>query len=117
MNWATLQNTPFQYFKHFTHEGGISTPLIEDILREINRGAWAAGYTGQSPERLKLHQQNWHTFHTTTLKGQGGPCDGEYYGLPWPCWLAYGRWRRWAVWCCNAKWCSSTWRWRTLLLW
>jgi arylsulfatase A-like enzyme len=28
MNWATLQNTPFQYFKHFTEEGGISTPLI-----------------------------------------------------------------------------------------
>jgi len=28
MNWATLQNTPFQYFKHYTEEGGISTPLI-----------------------------------------------------------------------------------------
>lgn len=61
-------------------------PAIEDILREINRGAWAIGYTGHSPERLKLHQENWHTFHTTTLKAQGGPCDGEFYGLPWPCW-------------------------------
>ncbi len=28
MNWATLHDTPFRYFKHFTHEGGISTPLI-----------------------------------------------------------------------------------------
>ncbi|AJA07306.1 sulfatase [Sphingopyxis fribergensis] len=28
LNWATLQNTPFQYFKHFTEEGGIATPLI-----------------------------------------------------------------------------------------
>lgn len=28
LNWATLQNTPFSYFKHFTEEGGISTPLI-----------------------------------------------------------------------------------------
>src|SRR3546814_11322907 len=27
-SWATLQNTPFQYFKHYTEEGGISTPLI-----------------------------------------------------------------------------------------
>jgi formate dehydrogenase major subunit len=70
--------------KHIKVEN--DTPLIEDILREINRGAWAAGYTGQSPERLKLHQEHWHTFHTTTLKAQGGPCDGEYYGLPWPCW-------------------------------
>jgi len=61
-------------------------PRIADILREINRGAWATGYTGQSPERLKLHQENWHTFNTTTLKAEGGPCDGEFYGLPWPCW-------------------------------
>jgi arylsulfatase len=28
MNWATLSNTPFRRYKHFTHEGGISTPLI-----------------------------------------------------------------------------------------
>ena len=28
MNWATLGNTPFRRFKHFTHEGGIATPLI-----------------------------------------------------------------------------------------
>jgi arylsulfatase len=27
-NWATLANTPFRRYKHFTHEGGISTPLI-----------------------------------------------------------------------------------------
>jgi arylsulfatase len=27
-NWATLENTPFQWFKHFTKEGGISSPLI-----------------------------------------------------------------------------------------
>ncbi len=28
MSWATLSNTPFRRYKHFTHEGGISTPLI-----------------------------------------------------------------------------------------
>lgn len=28
MNWASLQNAPFRYFKHFTAEGGISSPLI-----------------------------------------------------------------------------------------
>lgn len=27
-SWAFLQNTPFRRYKHFTHEGGISTPLI-----------------------------------------------------------------------------------------
>jgi len=61
-------------------------PLVEDITREFNRGMWTIGYTGQSPERLKLQQQNWATFDFTTLKAEGGPCDGEYYGLPWPCW-------------------------------
>ena len=73
-----------QLTKHIKVNG--EEPLIEDILREINRGMWTIGYTGQSPERLKLHLQHKHTFNTTTLKAEGGPCDGEYYGLPWPCW-------------------------------
>ncbi|HEX7073328.1 MAG TPA: formate dehydrogenase subunit alpha, partial [Hyphomicrobiaceae bacterium] len=54
--------------------------------REFNRGTWTIGYTGQSPERLKLHMQNQYTFDPTTLRANGGPCDGDYYGLPWPCW-------------------------------
>ncbi|MDT8826601.1 formate dehydrogenase subunit alpha [Vibrio vulnificus] len=61
-------------------------PVIEDITREFNKGMWTIGYTGQSPERLKAHQQNWHTFHKTTLAAEGGPANGETYGLPWPCW-------------------------------
>ena len=61
-------------------------PRVEDITREINRGMWTIGYTGQSPERLKLHMANKHTFDTTTLKAEGGPADGDYYGMPWPCW-------------------------------
>lgn len=73
-----------QMFKNIKVEGTV--PVIEDILREINRGTWTIGYTGQSPERLKRQLENKHTFNTTTLKAEGGPCDGEYYGLPWPCW-------------------------------
>jgi arylsulfatase len=26
--WANLSNTPFRYYKHWVHEGGIATPLI-----------------------------------------------------------------------------------------
>ena len=26
--WANLSNAPFRYYKHWTHEGGIATPLI-----------------------------------------------------------------------------------------
>ncbi|HEY8608050.1 MAG TPA: formate dehydrogenase subunit alpha [Noviherbaspirillum sp.] len=61
-------------------------PVIEDILREINRSCWTIGYTGCSPERLKLHMHNKHTFNPTTLRAESGPCKGDYYGLPWPCW-------------------------------
>jgi formate dehydrogenase major subunit len=60
-------------------------PEPESILREINKGTWTIGYTGQSPERLKLHMKNQHTFDVKTLRAKGGPCDGDYYGLPWPC--------------------------------
>ncbi len=60
-------------------------PEIESVLREINRGVWTIGYTGQSPERLKLHMKNMNTFDVKSLRAKGGPCDGDYFGLPWPC--------------------------------
>ncbi|MDJ0739234.1 MAG: formate dehydrogenase subunit alpha [Gammaproteobacteria bacterium] len=73
-----------ELFKHIKVNG--EEPLIEDITREFNRGMWTIGYTGQSPERLKLHQQNWGMFDYTSLKAEGGPADGDFYGMPWPCW-------------------------------
>jgi formate dehydrogenase major subunit len=71
-------------FKHIKVEK--NQPDVEDITREFNRGMWTIGYTGQSPERLKKHMANQATFDKTTLRANGGPCDGDYYGLPWPCW-------------------------------
>ncbi|MFV0369262.1 MAG: formate dehydrogenase subunit alpha [Hyphomicrobiaceae bacterium] len=73
-----------EMFKNIKVEG--TEPDIEDITREFNRGMWTIGYTGQSPERLKAHMANQHTFDKVTLKANGGPCDGDYYGLPWPSW-------------------------------
>ncbi|MCL4765219.1 MAG: formate dehydrogenase subunit alpha [Hyphomicrobiaceae bacterium] len=73
-----------EMFKHIKVEK--NEPLVEDITLEFNRGMWTIGYTGQSPDRLKLHMANQHTFDRLTLKANGGPCDGDYYGLPWPCW-------------------------------
>ena len=60
-------------------------PEPESILREVNKGTWTIGYTGQSPERLKLHMKNMATFDVKSLRAKGGPCDGDYFGLPWPC--------------------------------
>jgi formate dehydrogenase major subunit len=60
-----------EMFKNITVEENV--PLIEDITREFNGGMWTIGYTGQSPERMKLHMANQHTFDRTTLQAVGGP--------------------------------------------
>jgi len=71
---------------------GWDEPQPEDLLREINRGMWTIGYTGQSPERLKAHMRNMNVFDVKTLRAKGGidketgyKLDGDYFGLPWPC--------------------------------
>ena len=73
-------------------KGGMMEPETESILREINRGSWTIGYTGQSPERLKAHMRNMHMFDVKTLRCKGGKdaetgydMTGDYFGLPWPC--------------------------------
>ena len=66
-------------------DGAVSA---ESVLREMNRGLWSIGYTGQSPERLKLHMQHQDKFDLVTLRAKpGAPAEiaGDVYGLPWPC--------------------------------
>jgi len=71
-------------FKNIKVENNL--PIAEDVLREMNRGSWSTGYCGQSPERLKLHMANQKDFDMRTQRASTGPCKGDYYGLPWPCW-------------------------------
>jgi formate dehydrogenase major subunit len=63
-------------------------PEPESVLREINRGGWSTGYSGQSPERLKAHMKNQAKFDIVTLRApkDGSEVSGDTYGLPWPCW-------------------------------
>jgi formate dehydrogenase major subunit len=89
----------FGFAKEFTAKiklakgkGGMTEPDMEDTLREINRGVWTIGYTGQSPERLQAHMRNMHVFDVKSLRAKGGKdaktgyvLDGDYFGLPWPC--------------------------------
>ncbi|MHA1127922.1 MAG: formate dehydrogenase subunit alpha, partial [Alphaproteobacteria bacterium] len=58
---------------------GVSESTARTFQREL-RG------TTKAVERIKAHMANQHTFDKTTLQAIGGPVDGEYYGLPWPCW-------------------------------
>ncbi len=83
---ATKLGFADKMFKNIKVEN--NRPVAEDILREINRGGWSTGYSGQSPERLKAHVRHRDKFDLVTLRA---PADvpevgGDYYGLPWPCW-------------------------------
>lgn len=57
----------------------------DDATDEIARNTQSIGNNGRTAARLKRHQENWHNFDPDTLLGRG-PVEGEYYGLPWPCW-------------------------------
>jgi len=53
--WANVSNTPFREFKHWTHEGGISTPLIVHWPAGIQRTTTNETPTGrlvQEPSHL-----------------------------------------------------------------
>ncbi|KPF49400.1 formate dehydrogenase [beta proteobacterium AAP51] len=87
-----FKNELVKNFKMVKGKGGMEEPETESILREINKSVWTIGYTGHSPERLKAHMRNMHVFDIKTLRAKGGidketgyKLDGEYFGLPWPC--------------------------------
>ena len=83
--FATKFGWADRFFRNISMDAE-NVPNIEDVTREFNGGMWTIGYTGWAPERIKAHMANQHTFDRTTLQAVGGPVDGEYYGLPWPCW-------------------------------
>ena len=45
-SWANLSNTPFRWFKHWVHEGGIATPLIAHWPKGIRNGGTLSHETG-----------------------------------------------------------------------
>ncbi len=50
LNWATLQNTPFSYYKHYGEEGGVASPLIAHWPKGI--GARLNGTLVRAPSHL-----------------------------------------------------------------
>ena len=70
-SWATLENTPFRRYKHFNHEGGISTPLIAH---------WPAGIAA----RGELRHQPGHLIDimATCVDLGAAPYPKEFGGKP-----------------------------------
>jgi arylsulfatase len=66
--WANVSNTPFRRFKHWVHEGGISTPLIVQWPAMITKG----GLVHESAHIIDLMP--------TFLEAAGVPYPVEYDG-------------------------------------
>jgi len=70
-SWAYAQNTPFLLYKHFNHEGGISTPLIAH---------WPAGIAAKN----ELRRQPGHVIDVmaTVVDVAGAAYPKEFNGKP-----------------------------------
>lgn len=70
-SWANVSNTPFREYKHFVHEGGISTPLIAH---------WPKGI----PRRNALESQPAHLIDimATCVAVSGAKYPAEWNGQP-----------------------------------
>lgn len=74
MSWATLNNTPFARYKHFTHEGGISTPLIAH---------WPAGIPASRQGQLEKQPGHLIDIMATCvdLAGAAYPAERNGHGI------------------------------------
>jgi arylsulfatase len=70
-SWATLNNTPFRRYKHFTHEGGISTPLIAH---------WPAGISHQREGKLESQPGHLVDLMATVVDITGAKYPAEFNG-------------------------------------
>lgn len=69
--WATLSNTPFRRYKHFTHEGGISTPLIVH---------WPAGISSDHNGQLRTEPAHLIDLMPTFVEVSGAEYPTQYNG-------------------------------------
>lgn len=70
-NWANLANTPFARYKHFTHEGGISTPLIAH---------WPAGIPADRNGKFEAQPGHLIDVMATAVDLAGAGYPAEYAG-------------------------------------
>lgn len=66
--------------------GPWGTKLVDSIAAEWSMGMRTIGMVGQTLKRIKRQQKYAHMFDTTNKIAEGGPVNGESWGLPWPCW-------------------------------
>ncbi len=70
-NWANVSNTPFREYKHWVHEGGISTPLI------VN---WPAGIPAARRGKLEVQPGHIIDLMATCVALSGAAYPREWQG-------------------------------------
>ena len=74
--WANLSNTPFRLYKHFTHEGGIATPLIVHWPGQVEAGG-IRHVAGQLPDIMATILDVTGADYPATRDGHAvPPCEG-----------------------------------------
>ncbi|WZP00938.1 sulfatase-like hydrolase/transferase [Isosphaeraceae bacterium EP7] len=71
--WANVSNTPFREYKHWTHEGGISTPLIAH---------WPAGIKGERAGKLETQPGHLIDLMATCVDLSGAAYPTKIDGQP-----------------------------------
>ena len=75
--WANLSNTPFRFYKHWVHEGGIATPLIVHWPAGV-RDAGIRHRPGQLPDIMATILDVCGATYPSEHNGQQiPPCEGE----------------------------------------
>lgn len=67
--WANLSNTPFRFYKHWVHEGGIATPLIMHWPEEIQDKGALRHSPGQLPDIMASILEVANVTYPKTYKG------------------------------------------------
>ena len=75
VGWANLSNTPFRLYKHWTHEGGIATPLIVHWPKGIVDGGKIRHQRGYLPDVMAT---------VTAIAGAAYPKERHQQPIP-PC--------------------------------
>ncbi len=77
MEWANLGNTPFRLYKQYTHEGGISTPLIVHYPKTV-RKAFQTDQVGHIMDLMPTCLDAAGVKHPTTFGGRKvKPMEGK----------------------------------------
>jgi arylsulfatase len=71
MNWATMANTPFARYKHFTHEGGISSPFVAH---------WPSGIPAERRGQLEKQPAHLIDLMATAVDLAGAKYPTELHG-------------------------------------